>query len=150
MEKYLIKKKKILEEGEEQQEEEEDKDKEEEKERKESKIKDKKKKNYIEKERIYQIKNKEIHSLRSELPKIFSNIIILEFGEIKNFKSFIKRNKIYPVGYKCEIIIKNNNHIIIEIVDMDNQPEFLITFKSSGRVEMVSSEIDIFKKVINY
>ena len=83
-----------------------------------------------------------------QLPKIFSNITVINFGEIKTIPSFYTSNKLFPIGYKCEVVIKGSNHIIVvEIVDMDEQLEFLVTVKPSNRVYMASSEKDVFRKV---
>lgn len=90
----------------------------------------------------------EYEVISCQLPYQFHHITVLEFGEIKSNKNFYTKTKIYPVGYKCEVTIKSSNTIIVvEIVDMDDQLEFLVTLKSSNRVFMASSEEDIFKKV---
>jgi hypothetical protein len=92
----------------------------------------------------------DFEEMSCQLPQQFGNILVLEFGEIKSNQNFYTKDKIYPVGYKCEVTIKNphaNNTLVVEIVDMDDQPEFLVTLKSSNRVMMASSEAEIFRKV---
>jgi hypothetical protein len=92
----------------------------------------------------------EFEEVRCQLPLSFDNITVLEFGEIKSNKNFYTTMKIYPIGYKCEVTIKGSTPpvvIVVEVVDMDDQLEFLVTMKSSNRVHMASSEEDVFQKV---
>jgi hypothetical protein len=93
----------------------------------------------------------EFEEISCQLPQTFDNITVLEFGEIKSNKNFYTTIKIYPIGYKCEVTIKGSNPpviIVVEVVDMDDQLEFLVTMKSSNRVHMASSEDDVFRKVM--
>jgi hypothetical protein len=101
------------------------------------------------KKEFYLRAKEDFEEISCQLPHQFGNILVLSFGEIKSSQNFYTKDKIYPVGYKCEVTIKNsnsNNILLVEVVEMDNQLEFMVTL-SSNRVLVVSSEAEIFEKV---
>lgn len=97
------------------------------------------------------------HTLQevSSLPKDYSGIRVIELGRIDSRASFHNAVQIYPVGYKCEQVVNSafNNRgsrqtlITCEIIDVEGDPEFLITIKSTGQLYMATSESAVWKKV---
>ena len=104
----------------------------------------------------------ELSEIMPTLPKKFGNITVFEFGKINTGKAFHTPVRLYPVGYKCEVEVDanllsprgrvsgNSSQILqCEIMEMDDEPEFLLTVQSSGRVYIASSEAEVWRKVLS-
>jgi hypothetical protein len=103
----------------------------------------------------------QLQDITPKLPHQFGNITVIEFGEINTGRAFHTPVKLYPVGYKCEVEIDSTllsprgrgsssgakTVLLCEIMEIDDQPEFLLTVQSSGKVYISSTEEGVWRKV---
>lgn len=88
------------------------------------------------------------------LPIEIKGIRIFSLGKINVDNQFHNEVQIYPIGYKCEqnILISARGSgrqiaVICEIIEVEGDPEFLLTVKSTGQTYLASSESEVWKKV---
>jgi hypothetical protein len=99
----------------------------------------------------------EMKTAQEQLPFQSGGIKVLNFGELKpSLSSFQTPVSLYPIGYKCEVTVEHRESpfrpsskatVLCEILEVDDQPEFVLTVESSGRVFIASSEDAVWKKV---
>lgn len=104
---------------------------------------------------------KRLEEIIPNLPKKFGNITVIDFGEINTGRMFHTPVKLYPIGYKGEVEIESSflsprgrgssnsttTVLLCEIMEIDDQPEFLLTVQSSGKVYISSTEEGVWRKV---
>lgn len=91
---------------------------------------------------------------KPELPADFGDIKVIDLGRIDTRSPFHNSVQIFPVGYKCEQLINSTSttrgsrqtSVLCEIIDIDGDPEFLITVKSTGQTYMGTTEAEVWKK----
>jgi hypothetical protein len=90
----------------------------------------------------------------NSLPQSIGDIKVIDIGRIDKRTPFHNSVQIYPVGYKCEQVVSTNSvargiretSLWCEIVDVDGDPEFLITVKSTGQTHLAPTEEEVWKK----
>lgn len=91
-----------------------------------------------------------------DLPQVFDGIKVYNFGRVVSNELFHSTIKVYPVGYKCEMDIDTSHSrrynddthtLLCEIFGFDDEPEFVVTVKSSGKVFIAATEAEAWKKV---
>ena len=108
-------------------------------------------------EEVHREAHSELLKAQKELPFISGAIKVLDFGSLRPSSSaFHTPVSLYPVGYKSEIIVEHRESpfrplceetVLCEVLEVDDQPEFILTVQSSGRVFIASSEDGVWKKV---
>jgi hypothetical protein len=104
-----------------------------------------KQKKSLDRDIAHSISKEKVEEYENDLPKRFGNITVESFGSINPGTNFHNRARLYPVGYQCELHLESKS-LRCEIVELDNQLEFLLTLPN-GETSMASSEPEILKKV---
>eukprot|EP01035_Chromulina_nebulosa_P019311 gene19311-25173_t len=91
----------------------------------------------------------------NSLPLQCHNIKIYNLGTVDLRPSFHNSVQIYPVGYKCEQSITSGSTsrgssreqvVTCEIMDVEGDPEFIITVNATGQTYLAPSESLVWKK----
>ena len=92
-----------------------------------------------------------------QLPHQVGAIRVLDFGTLKpHSPSFHSPISLFPVGYKSEITVEHRESpfrpasketVLCEVLEVGDEPEFVLTVRSSGRVFIAPSEDGVWKKV---
>lgn len=99
----------------------------------------------------------ELQSAVQQLPHQVGAIRVLDFGTLKpSSPAFHSPVSLFPVGYKSEVTVEHRESpfrpssketVLCEVLAVGDQPEFVLTVRSSGRVFIAPSEDGVWKKV---
>lgn len=103
--------------------------------------------------------NSELCNVIKQLPVTFNGISVISFGNLDPRPEFHTPIKLYPIGYKCKLLVPHctvssgkgdktliNQEVLCEILGMDS-PKFIITVLSTHQKFMHSTEAGAWKNV---
>jgi hypothetical protein len=109
------------------------------------------------KEEAHLAARSELLAAQQQLPFQAGNIKVLDFGTLRpSSPAFHSPVSLFPVGYKSEVTVEHRESpfrpsskevVLCEVLEVDDQPEFVLTVQSSGRVFIAPSEDGVWKKV---
>ena len=94
-----------------------------------------------------------LNAVTKRLPYEADQIKVFNFGSFKGSELCLNTdlNKIYPIGYRCEQVIDtadgDEEVILCEIVQTDQDIDFVITVHSTGSIYSSPSEVEAWKQV---